>query len=362
MNSGGTWRRLAGSTLLMAAILSLGSACGNTSGGRPTIERVGNGTDTSTENRGSEKTDGAGTRCARQAVVGKVQKVALEQRLQMCVWSPGEDISGADLAAAAKSEYALGSFYKAKPMNVNADVKVIENDDSEGRGASKRKKSGGAKDRLFNASVRVLLNFPEGVTEEQAKATRSYIQQSCLQDRVLPLWARAKKGLKVDIHLALESDGALADGAEFHQDLDFIRSPEAGDDDGGARLQLALAYWPYHSYLAPQGHSTCDVKCESKARGSARQNCVQSCLGEINEPFCRSFAKLTTHWLGMEDPMAAKGCQLADGEGHPLKGDVKAGYSKAADENERGWGWRLLKNVGGLDDVLGAVCPSGSRN
>ncbi len=269
-----------------------------------------------------EKAVGVGNSCAAQ-LTGKTEDVLVEDGVKVCAWAGPADLSGEEKAAAARSEFALGAHYEPKSLPLAGSVTVRQQGPAEAGGRPPKTARGS---RSIAVEIKVLLNLPRGVTAEQAEAVRSYVQDGCFARKIRPVWERDLRALQLDVRFVLGGDSA---SGEIHQDLDLIVSPEAVAD-ADARPQLALRDWPYHSLLAPQGTAACDAKCAQAASGAARRNCQTACVEQVSEPFCRSLGKLTTHWLGMEDPMVEKGCALGEGAKHPgfEAKSLAAGYRK----------------------------------
>lgn len=355
-------------TVAMAILASAGVACAPSGGSRAPIQKAAK----SAESNGAQKT-GLAAQCAATAQPGKIEKVSIENGNKICVWM-AEEISADETRAAAQSEFAVGQHYKAVDIDLRADVSVAELVTADKAGDKSRPTK---RARSFKTEMNVLLEFPDMVTEDEAKRVRTYIAQTCAP-KITSLWADHIPSLRTEIRFYLANE---AEGREINQALELIPSPEV-EVDALKRPQLALAFWPFHSQLAALGTPSCDKACEAETDILKVRNCRSSCIEKASEPFCQSLAKLSGHWMGLKDPMVEKECQLKAGEAHPavVSKSITGGYRKTAQTptvsdavegeqtasakaitGEDFWKASKIEVEKGMSQILGPVCIQAKR-
>ena len=279
--------------------------------------------------------------CARK-LGGKSQKLTLEEGIEICAFKPEGALSEDEKKREMESEFAIGSSYKPKKivvtssLGITVDTSVPETAKKVDEKAKTKTVTQNRSSRRVTAKLIVLVSVPkDSLSEDQAKAVRNFAE-SCYKNKIEPMWQRSwSRSGKVDPDIKFVLDGDEEAG-EADQDLVLEVDPTVSAEDLKSEKKyprLSMQLWPYHSSLAPAGHPACDAKCADKSEGAARKGCQKDCLTAQSEPFCRSLARLSAHWLGVKDPMAAKGCQLKEGEAHPLAktSSILMGYRRGSD-------------------------------
>lgn len=148
---------------------------------------------------------------------------------------------------------------------------------------------------------RILLGITAGVkvsggevSQEKTSEVVDTIKSSCLP-LVTNMFA---KGGNHGLHLTLKA----SHDQTSEKDQEFTMIPAK------AQGAYVLAIWPDQPELVVHANQQCQDKCKDYD-GVQGSSCQKKCLSEVNFPFCRNFAKLVGHWVGLHEPNEGSRCE-----------------------------------------------------